>query len=145
MIRPLVESKRSQKFPRWEREIGGRRTMTEGKGGTGNLHAPCGKSNDETDFDLRRGLEPPYDGKRQDEHDQIGEYIHQRTPPIPGIDVNAVAAGDSSVPQICQRNANQKPGNHRSHVICDDQNAHHPGCDSISTFSENAKIQNQDG
>ena len=130
-----------ERIPRWGSEIREQKTLR----GEGDLHAPCGKSDGETDFDLRRSLERPYDGKRQDEHDKIGKDVHQRTPPIPCIDVDAVAPGDGSVPQVFQRNANQKPGNHRSHVICNDQNSQHPACDSILTFGENAKVHDQDG
>jgi hypothetical protein len=105
----------------------------------GVSHAPNAEGNGETDFGPGRAFDFPYDWKGHNEHDDIGDNIHQRSPTIPRIFIDA-AALDLRIPKSVQRDANHKPGNHNPHKIRENQSCRHIAYDTIPTLREDTKI-----
>lgn len=128
-----TENQRSYHSDRWT-------ILSRVKKARGFSHAPNAESNGETDFDLGRAFDFPYDWKGHNEHDDIGDNIHKRTPTIPRISIDAVAPLDLRIPKKVQRDANHKSGNHHPHKIGENQSCRHIACDTISTLWEDTKI-----
>ena len=109
--------------------------------GQRDSHAPDAKSNGETDLDIPRAFELPYGWKWHNEHDDIDDNIHQGSPSIPRIYIEAAAPGDRRIPKKLQRDANQKSSNYGSDEIRENQSCHYIACDSIRTSTKDTKIQ----
>lgn len=110
-----------------------------------HLHTTCREHDSQAYFDIPRSMQFPHHRYRKDEHSDICRDVGESGPSVEEIDIEAVTADDSPVPQIRKGRTHLETCDGEGEPIGNQEDHEGPANLSIRGWSEYPQVGGQNG